>query len=103
MDTQPDKPEIEGDKLAKMLKGRGVYSRKLWLAIFCLILLIVGIFLAVKWAVVVGLYTEFVGGVVGLFSIYCGANAASKWGSAKHIGSKLADNDAGDDKDEDKK
>lgn len=99
MDQQPQTPPHE--HLSTMLKGRGLYSRKLWFGVGCVVALAAMVFVAAHYAAVAGIYSEFVGGVVGVYSIYAGANAATKWGSAKHIGSKLADNE-GDSSDDSK-
>ncbi len=70
--------------------GGGIASRKLWLSVLCLVLLTLAICLSIPWPNVAGLYGQFVGGVLGVLSIYCGANAVGRWSSNKHIGQTLA-------------
>src|SRR4051812_42066946 len=76
--------------LHAVLSGGGVGSRKLWLSVFCLALLLLGVAIA-AWKPGTGsLYSEFTTGVLGVLSIYCGANVVGRWGVAKHVGSAMA-------------
>ncbi len=76
--------------LKDFLADGGIKSRKLWLGIGCLILLAGFVGVAAHWASVAGLYSEFVAGVLGVYSIYVTGNAAGRWSTAKHIGAPLA-------------
>lgn len=78
-------------EVQQFLADGGWKSRKLWLSIVCLGLLAGFVGLACHWAKIAGLYDEFTTGVLGVLSIYVGGNAAGRWATAKHVGSKVAE------------
>jgi hypothetical protein len=73
------------------LADGGMKSRKLWLGVGCLVALSGMVFAAAHWAAIAGVFAEYVGGVLGVYSVFCGVNVANRWGSAKHLGDKLAE------------
>ena len=76
--------------LRDFLADAGWKSRKLWLSVLCLALLCVFVGCATRWAMIAGLFPDFVGGVLGVLSIYTGGAAVGRWGNAKHVAAKLA-------------
>lgn len=78
------------DHLKLFLADGGLTSRKFILALICLVALCGFVGVAVHWAGVIGLFPEYVGGVLGVLSIYVTGNAAGRWAVAKHLGDKLA-------------
>jgi hypothetical protein len=78
-------------QLEKFLSSDNSFkSRKLWFGFLCLVLLSGFVVLAAFYAGIAGLFSEYVAGVLGVFSIFAGSNAAIKWSTAKHVGSQLA-------------
>jgi hypothetical protein len=90
MDTQDTNTKTT---LKSFLADGGWKSRKLWLSVFCLILLSAFVGAACKWASIAGLYSEFVAGVLGVLSIFIGGNAATRYGATKHVATQLAANE----------
>lgn len=78
------------EHLKAFLADGGLKSRKFILSLLCLLLLCAFVGAAAHWAGIAGLYPEFVGGILGVLSIYVTGNAAGRWATSKHLGDKLA-------------
>lgn len=87
---ETESPPDSKTTLQSFLADGGWRSRKLWLSVFCLVLLAGFVGAACHWASIAGLYSEFVAGVLGVLSIFIGGNAASRYATTKHVASQLA-------------
>jgi hypothetical protein len=77
--------------LQQFLGDGGIWSRKLWLCVGGLVLLTAMVFVGCHYAAVAGMYTEYVGGVLGVLGVYTGTNIAGRMSASKHIGSKMVE------------
>jgi hypothetical protein len=84
--------------LQKFVADGGIRSRKFLLALLCLVLLCAFVGIAAHWAGIIGMFPEFVTGVLGVLSIYCGGDVARHFATVKHLGDKLAPDAVADDK-----
>lgn len=77
--------------LQKFVADGGLKSRKLWFGVGCILVLVAVVLVACHYAAAVGLYSQFVTGVVSLYGIYCGVDGVRHWGNVKHLADKLTD------------
>lgn len=85
MDTQDHKLTLKS-----FLADGGLKSRKLWLSVFCLMLLTAMVCVGCHFAAVAGMFPEYVGGVLGVLTIFTGGNVVARNATAKHLADKLA-------------
>lgn len=84
MDTNSNKSTLKN-----FLADGGLKSRKLWLSVFCLVLLTVMVCVGCHFAAVAGMFPEYVGGVLGILTIFTGGNVVARNATAKHLADKL--------------
>lgn len=73
------------DIIEKLLSDGGTKSRKFLLAIFAMLLVSLMLLLSAQWKALDSLYSTFVGGIIGIYAIYAGANQAGKFFVSKTI------------------
>lgn len=81
--------------LAHFLRDAGYRSRKFAMTVGVMLLIFTGGVMAGVWTLFGSHYETMISGLLGALTIYCGANAAGRWGTAKHLGSKIAEAEAG--------
>lgn len=64
--------------LASVIRDGGVRSRKFWLAVGTQVGIVGCALLAAKYAALSPLYDTMVGGLIGVFALYSGANIGAK-------------------------
>ncbi len=57
----------------------GLASRKLWITVLTMVLLVVVALLTTKIPSLVPLYATISGSLIGALAIYCGGNIATRW------------------------
>ena len=62
----------------------GLTSRKLWLAVFGMLLLTGVAALTLKYAMLEAIYSSLATGILGLYALYSGANGAIKYFYSKN-------------------
>lgn len=67
------------------LNDGGFQSRKLWFCVLGLALVLVGALIAAHWPAFGANYETFVGGIVGITSLFLTGNVAARWVAAKHV------------------
>lgn len=84
MDLQENKLTLKN-----FLSDGGLKSRKLWMSVLALVLITAMVCVGCHYGAVTGMFPEYVGGVLGVLTIFTGGNVVARNATTKHLADKL--------------
>jgi len=76
-------------KTKKPPKPKSPNGRKFTMGLICILVVLAGFALTLVSPILTKVYVDLVGGVVGVYLVYCGGNVSNKWVLSKTNGVTL--------------